>query len=356
MARKGAASQRSEAEEALDERMANEGGDGGEEPVGLRRAAIAMLLLGDQLAEQCFRLFKPHDVRNLLEASRNLRGVTENEVLSVLRELVDELEQGVVGISGHAYRIEEAAVSVFGADLIRASASGDVAGSAMQIHAVAVEKPDAFAKTLEKEHPQAIAVILAMLAPEVGANVLRNLPGKLKVDVVRRIATLRSVSKSVLAGVTEAVGREFGSDEEDGPITIDGIEMAVKLLKKIGSSDEQLIVDSLSEIDSDMTERIKSRLFTFEDVVHLHDREIQSLMRELDQRILPLALKTASNELRDKLLNNVSSRAAAMLRDDMQALGPVTVAQVEEAQQQIVGQIMNMAAEGKINLRPGDTV
>ncbi len=323
---------------------------------GLRKAAIAVLLLGDELAEQLFRLFKPHDVRRLLDTSQSLRGVTEAEVVTVLRELVRELEHGVAGVTGHAHRIEEAAVSVFGADLIRAVASKELAGSAMQIHAVAVEKPEAFSKTLEKEHPQAIAVVLAMLTPEVSANVLHYLPEHIKVDVVRRIATLRSVSAPVLAGVTESVGREFGAADDKGPIAIDGTMMAVKLLKKVGSADEQLILDHLMEYDEEMGEDIKSRLFTFEDIVQLHDREVQLVMREVDQRQLPLAMKTASDEVRDKLLGNVSSRAAAMLRDDMDALGPVTLAQVEEAQTAIIRQIMEMAADGKVNLRPGDTV
>ncbi|MFT7582306.1 MAG: flagellar motor switch protein FliG, partial [Myxococcota bacterium] len=143
---------------------------------------------------------------------------------------------------------------------------------------------------------------------------------------------------------------------DEGPVTLNGTDMAVKLLKSVGSLDEQLILNALDELDTDLTETIRSKLFTFEDVLQLHDREIQMVMREVDQRSLPMALKTASTELADKLLSNVSSRAAAMLRDDMQALGPVTIAQVEEAQQGIVSQIMALAAEGRVNLRPGDTV
>lgn len=322
----------------------------------MRRAAIAVLLLGDELAKKLFRQFQAPDVRNLLQAANQLRGVTEDEVLTVLEDLVNELEDGVPGVSGHGHRIEEAAVSVFGAELIRAVASKEVAGIAMHIHAIASEKPDLFARTLGKEHPQTVAVILTMLPADVGARVLRHLPKELKVDVVRRVAQLRSVSSAVLADVTETVGKEFKSPEKHGPINIDGMDMAVKLLKGVGAADEQRILDGLAEVDGEMTETIKSKLFTFDDLKLLHDREIQTLMREIDQRVLPVALKNASPEVQEKLLNNVSKRAAQMLKDDIAAMGPTTLAQVEAAQAQIIAQVMALAAEGKVNPRPGDTL
>ncbi|PKN54701.1 MAG: hypothetical protein CVU56_25100 [Deltaproteobacteria bacterium HGW-Deltaproteobacteria-14] len=320
--------------------------------VGMRRAAIAILLLGDELARDLFRQFRPEDVKKLLAVANELKGVTEDDVLSVLEELVGELERGVPGISGHGHRIEQAAVSVFGADLIRAVSSKEVAGVAMQIHAAARDKPDLFAQTLGREHPQTIAIVLAMLPPDIAGKVLRSIPGDQKVDVVRRVAELRSISSSVLADVTESVGREFDPVDDRGPITIDGLEMAVKLLKTVGAGDERSILDGLAAVDDDMAETIKSRLFTFEDLTILHDREIQLLMREIDQRAIPLALKNASEALQEKMLGNVSKRAAQMLRDDMAALGPVTLQQIEEAQQQVVGQVLAMAAEGKINTRP----
>jgi len=319
---------------------------------GMRRAAIAILLLGDDLARDLFRQFRPEDVKKLLGVANGLKGVTEDEVLSVLEELISELERGVPGISGHGHRIEQAAVSVFGADLIRAVTSKEVAGVAMQIHSAARDKPEMFAQTLGREHPQTIAIVLAMLPADVAGRVLHVLPVELKVDVVRRVAELRSVSSSVLADVTESVGREFDPVDDRGPITIDGMEMAVKLLKSVGAGDERSILDGLAAVNDEMAETIKSRLFTFEDLLILHDREIQLLMREIDQRAIPLALKNASSEVQEKLLSNVSKRAAQMLRDDMEALGPVTLQQIEEAQQQVVAQVMAMAAEGKINTRP----
>jgi len=323
---------------------------------GLRRAAIAALLLGDELTKKLFRQFRPDDVRRLLAAANQLRGVTEDEVVIVLEELVKELDQGVAGVSGHGHRIEEAAVQVFGADLIRTTGHKEVAGIAMQLHAVASDKPDLLARTLEKEHPQTIAVILSMLPADVGATVLKYLPRDIKADVVRRVAKLKTVSSSVLADITERVGREFSRPSEQGPVSIDGLEAAVKLVKGLGAAEEQPILDGIAEVDGDLSQTIKNKLFTFEDIRLLHDREIQAVMREVDQRHLPLALKTASPELQAKLLSNVSKRAAEMLRDDMAAMGPVTLSQVEEAQTKILEQVLALAAAGRINIRPGTTV
>ncbi|MCC6620531.1 MAG: hypothetical protein IT385_04710 [Deltaproteobacteria bacterium] len=323
---------------------------------GLRRAAIAALLLGDELTKKLFRQFRPDDVRRLLAAANQLRGVTEDEVVVVLEELVKELDQGVAGVSGHGHRIEEAAVQVFGADLIRTTGHKEVAGIAMQLHSVASDKPELLARTLEKEHPQTAAVILSMLPAEVGSQVLKHLPRDLRSDVVRRVAKLKTVSSSVLADVTERVGREFARPSEQGPVTIDGMDAAVKLVKGLGVADEQPLLDGIAEVDGDLSQAIKNKLFTFEDIRLLHDREVQAVMREVDQRHLPLALKTASPELQQKLLANVSKRAAEMLRDDMAAMGPVTLAQVEEAQQRILEQVLALAAAGRVNLRPGSTL
>ncbi|MBL8783503.1 MAG: flagellar motor switch protein FliG [Deltaproteobacteria bacterium] len=323
---------------------------------GLRRAAIAILLLGDDLTKRLFRHFRPDEVRRILAAANDLRGVTEEEVLIVLEDLVAELEQGVPGVSGHGHRIEEAAVSVFGADLLRQVNNKEVAGIAMQIHAVAADKPDLFAKTIQKEHPQTIAVIMAMLPPEVGGAVLRHLPQDVKADIVRRVARLRTVSSTVVAEVTEKVGREFVRPSDQGPINIDGMDMAVKLLKKAGPNEEQPILEDMERTDAETTQQLKNKLFTFEDLRFLHDREVQLVMREIDQRLLPLALKTASPELQQKLLGNVSKRAAEMLKDDLQAMGPVTLSQVEEAQNRILQQVLTLATQGRVNIRPGTTV
>jgi len=323
---------------------------------GMRKAAIAVLLLGDEITKRLFRLFRPDDVRRLLKAANDLRGVTEDEVHAVLEELVRDLEHGVAGVSGHGHRIEEAAVSVFGADLLRSLNSKEVAGIAMQLHSVASDKPDLFAKTLQKEHPQTIAVILAMLPAEVGGAVVRYLPQDLKANVIRRVAKLRTVSATVVAEITEKVGREFIRPSDQGPLNIDGMEAAVKLIKQAGPAEEAPILEDLERLDAETSQIIKNKLFTFEDLRLLHDREIQAIMREIDQRLLPLAMKTASPDLQQKLLANVSKRAAEMLKDDLQALGPVTVSQVEDAQSRILQHVLGLAAQGRINIRPGSTV
>jgi flagellar motor switch protein FliG len=323
---------------------------------GMRKAAIAVLLLGDEITKRLFKLFRPDDVRRLLKAANELRGVTEDEVHAVLEELVRDLEHGVAGVSGHGHRIEEVAVSVFGADLLRSLNSKEVAGIAMQLHSVASDKPDLFAKTLQKEHPQTIAVILAMLPAEVGGAVVRFLPQDLKANVIRRVAKLRTVSATVVAEITEKVGREFIRPSDQGPLNIDGMEAAVKLIKQAGPAEEAPILEELERLDAETSHIIKNKLFTFEDLRLLHDREIQAIMREIDQRLLPLAMKTASPDLQQKLLANVSKRAAEMLKDDLQALGPVTVSQVEDAQSRILQQVLGLAAQGRINIRPGSTV
>lgn len=319
---------------------------------GIRRAAIATFLLGDAFTKKAFRLFHPDDVRSLMAEAKNLEGVTEEEVLVVLEDLVKELETGIPGVGEHGKRIEEAAVLVFGRDIIAPAQSKEVAAMSRQIHAVATDKPEVFAGTLQREHPQTIAVMLATLPSDLAAAVLRHLPSEIRSDVVRRVGKLRGVSSAALANVTEKLGREFSRPADAGPIALDGLETAVKLLRTVGAGQEQTILQEMAEVDVEMSEAIKAKLFTFEDLRFLHDRELQLILRDVDQRSLPVALKNASPEIQKRILGNISKRAAEMLAEDIGAMGPITVAQIEAAQAQIVAQVLALAAQGKVNMRP----
>jgi flagellar motor switch protein FliG len=323
---------------------------------GFRRTAIAVLLLGDEITKRIMRHFRPEHVRRLLEEAGTLRGVTEDEVMQVLEELIQELERSVPGVTGHGHSIRDAAVSVFGSDIYSALQDRDFHGLAVQVQAAAADKPDVFARTIRKEHPQTIAVILAMLPPEASGLVLRHLPAERKAEVVRRVAKLKNIPASVIAEVADTLGREFARPAGEGPLQIDGMDAAVKIMRQVGVDEEQPIMEALEQIDAETMAEVRSKLFTFEDLRILHDREIQLILREVDQRILPLAMKKASPSLQAKLLSNVSKRAAEMLMDDLAIMGPVTISQVEKAQAQILEQVMALAAEGRVNLRPGNTI
>ena len=325
---------------------------------GVRKAAIAVLALGPDLAKEIFSVLSSEEVQQILTASESIRDVRAEEVLQVLEELNDKVGDQIAGISGHDYLLHQAAAAALGSDKLALLLSDEQEqDEAKRVLINAARKdPAAFAQVLANEHPQVVAIVGSVLDPKVAAKVWDHLDEDLKTDAVRRIATLRSVPNQVMTEVIEAVGKAVAVPSEEVPIKIDGLDSAVQLVKSVGSGQQKAIFDQLKETDEVLAEEIRRRLFVFDDIINLHARDVQRVLREVDSQILPMALKSSSEELKEHILGNMSGRAADMIREDMEVLGPVTVKRVLEAQETIVDSILRMADEGKVNLNPEDSV
>ncbi len=321
-----------------------------------RKAAIALMVLGDDVARELFRLLPDEQIETLLGISESLQDVSAEEVVDVMRELTDEVDMEVTGVSGRSAMIRSAAVDALGRDALSAILGRDSGGATDQLQRAAAADAVAFAQTIAREHPQIISVVLSILEPETGGTVLGELPPHVKTDVVRRVANLRAIPAQMLAEVAEIMGREMRPPEQSGPLKIDGTHTAVDLLKQVGADDEQHIFEELEQRDEELAEELRNLMFVFEDILRLHPREVQLILREVDGQQLALALKGASPENKEFILSNMSSRAALIVMDDLEAMGPVSRAQVEQAQREIIAVIMRLSEEEKVNLRPGDTV
>ena len=325
---------------------------------GVRKAAIAVLALGPDLAREIFSVLSPDEIQRILTASESIRDVRAEEVLQVLQELNSQLGGQIAGISGHDYLLHRAAAEAIGEDRVALLLSDEQEqDEAKRVLINAARKdPAAFAQVLTNEHPQVVAIVGSVLDPKVAAKVWDHLDEELKSDAVRRIATLRSVPNQVMSEVIEAVGKAVAVPSEEVPVKIDGLDSAVQLVKSVGSGQQKAIFEQLKQADEVLAEEIRRRLFVFDDIINLHARDVQRVLREVDSQVLPMALKSSSEELQEHILGNMSGRAADMIREDMEVLGPVTVKRVLEAQEQVVDAILKMADEGKVNLNPEDSV
>jgi flagellar motor switch protein FliG len=326
---------------------------------GTRKAAIAILALGAELAREIFAILDDREIQRIIRCAEQLRGVSAQEVHDVLEELCAGFEEQVVGVAGHERMLHDAAEQAIGRERLSRMLGEDGERDAIrkQLTEAAGRDPQAFAQVMAKEHPQTVAVVFALVDPEVGSRVLGLLPERMRADVVRRVATMKNVPTGRLMDIAEAIGRELKpTAQEAEPMQIDGTERVVALLKATDSGTETGIFDVLTQTHSALAQEIKRRMFVFEDLLQLQSREIQLILRQVDSQTLTLALKTASSALQEHIFANMSSRAAEMILDDLQAMGPVTVAQVEKAQDEIVQAVIQLAAEGKINMRPGETV
>jgi len=223
-------------------------------------------------------------------------------------------------------------------------------------------KPFAFAKKVDpkqiagvisEEHPQTVALILAYLEPEQSALILSLLTAEMRAEVAKRIATMERVSPEVLAELENVLSGKFTSFAQQDFAVAGGIKSLVNILNRVDRATEKMIFEQLERDDPSLAEEIRKRLFVFEDIIMLDDSAIQRVIRELDTKDLSLALKGAGAEVSQRVFKNMSKKAAEMLREDMEFMGPIRLRDVEEAQQRIVGIIRRLDEAGEIVLARG---
>ena len=321
------------------------------EAPGARKAAIALILLGQDMARDILRELSDKEVELLLRTASTLKAVPEDEALAILEEYVRAISGQTIVVPQASDFVRAAAEEAFGMDRVRSILGLTRPGPTEPSLVEAVEAgPDAIASVLRKEHPQTTALALSVMDAEKAALVLTKLPASDRADIIRRIAEVRSVTPELLREIGDTLRREM--ETSLGAATpIDGQSVVVNLLKSMAPNEEEAIFSSLNAENPQLATEIRKKMFVFEDLVMLDGRALQLLLKEIDGRSLTLALKTASTALREHVLSSMSSRAATMILEDLEAMGPVSVSQVESAQDDIVQIALRLASEGKISLR-----
>jgi flagellar motor switch protein FliG len=221
------------------------------------------------------------------------------------------------------------------------------------LETISLMQPALVAGLLEKEHPQTVALILSTQHVGHAAEILANLPEPMQPDVVYRMAKLDKISPEVLSHIEDALHSEIGLVAGKEQKDIGGLDKVVDLLGNMKNNLDVDILDAIEESDEEMAEEIRKKMFTFEHLVSLDGRSLQMILREVNNDSLTLALKTASEEMQEKIFANMSTRAADMIRDDLEAMGPVRLSEVEAMQQSIVKIAMKLEEEGKLVLGHG---
>jgi flagellar motor switch protein FliG len=313
---------------------------------GARKAAIALIMLGDELAATILSQLKDHEVEALLRTAADLHQVSPEEATEILEEYTGYFGNSLLIPPARGF-VRGIAEETIGSDRVRSMLSEE---SESLLSEADKAGPDAMATVLKKEHPQTVAVALAVMDTEKAASVLTRLPADQRAEVVRRIAMMRNITPSLLREIGDTLRREL--DTSSGGVTpVDGQSVVVSVLKSLDSENEQQIFEGLSETDPELSDEIRKRMFVFEDLITLDPRAMQMLLKEVDGRTLTMSLKTASSDTRDHILSCMSSRAATMIIEDLEVLGPVAVSQVETAQDEIIQIALRLASEGKITLR-----
>lgn len=318
---------------------------------GPQKAAIFLMAMGDDFTQAVFRGLTDHEMMLLGRRMAALEDVTIP--VDTVRTIMDEFEQlsgEVSGVTGKGITyLRDALVSALGQD--KANPILDSISQAMDTAAFSSLRtidPSILVDYLKGEHPQTIALVLAHLDHQKVAHIIKEMPEKLQPEIVFRIANLGMVPSGVIEDVDDVLKKEIEAMGSVESKKLGGIETVAEIMNQLDHNTENNIFASLEEVDADLAENIRQKMFVFEDLINIDNRGIQTILKEITNEDLSLALKTSSETLKGHILKNMSSRASEMLLEDMETMGPVKLSDVENAQQNIVRVARKLEAAGKI--------
>ena len=322
---------------------------------GLERAAILLRSLGDMEAAEVLKLMGPKEVQRLGEAMATIGTINRDSVDNILTQFHDEVEeQTELGIGNDEY-LRSVLVSALGADKANNIIDRILMGhNAKGLETLKWMDPRAVAEIIRLEHPQIIAIILSYLENDHAAGVVQALPENMRSDIITRVATLEGIQPSALAELDQMLEKQFsGNSDSIKSSGVGGVKTAANILNFMDSSIESEILDKIKQADAELGDNIQDLMFVFDNLVDVDDRGIQALLREVSSENLIVALKGADEAVKDKIFKNMSKRASEMLRDDLEAKGPVRISDVESAQKEILAIARRMQESGEISLGGG---
>lgn len=326
---------------------------------GVQKAAVLMMLFGQSAATQVLKALPPDEVKALGAAMYTVRDVGHDTVNAVLNEFLGRLRQQTEIAQDASGYVQSVLTDALGPDRAQSVLSRITpSGNTRAIEILDWVDPAAIAELISDEHPQIVALIVASLDPGRAAEVLGLLDVAMQPDIVHRIATLTTVQPEALNELEKVMQRKFSANASLRASQVGGVKAAAKIMNFTKQDMELRIMKEIRKQDRDLTESLQDSMFTFENLIKSDDRSLQTLLRQIEPDTLVLALKGAEDKLRDRLLSCMSSRAAAGILDDLEALGPMRLTLVQEAQKEIVNVARGMADAGTIMLagRGGETM
>jgi flagellar motor switch protein FliG len=318
---------------------------------GAQRAAAVLLGLGRETAAQVFRLLDEATIRQIALGARELKK-SPNLVAQALETFVTTMDSLTGDATASDGLLREIASLALGPEAARRAFEGVTAPPPVDemLGPVALADAEALAMILAREQPQTIALVLGSMDQHRAGLVLKLMPDRLRPQVLRRLATLESVAPEVLREVGRALQAELLTAHGGASRRVDGKAAAVAMLRRVPAAQQTDVVAEIEKDDPELANELRTKLFTFEDLVNLTDRDVQTFIREIDTNRLAVALKGSSPAVGEKLFKNMSTRAAEMMKDEIAAMGPMKLAAVEEAQAELVKVGFSLAEQGRITL------
>ncbi|MEL7300693.1 MAG: flagellar motor switch protein FliG [Pseudomonadota bacterium] len=326
-------------------------GRGGEELTAVQKAAIVMMVVGEETAAQILRTLSPNEVQLLGEAMYTVEGAGHETVNAVLDEFLSFVggQSGLgVGTGTYVRRVLDTALGSHKAQSVLSRIVPR--NSERPIEILDWMDPAAVAELIVDEHPQITALVVASLDYAQAAAVLTLLPDESQPDIIQRIATLHTVQPEALASLEEVMRAKFNDNTTLRASQMGGVKAAARIMNFTRQEMEERIMKDVRKQDKGLSNDLQDNLFVFDYLIKSEERALQTVLREVENDVLVLALKGAAPALREKLLGCISQRAAANMRDEMEAMGPVRLSEVMEAQKQVIAIARRLSDAGTITL------
>ncbi|MCB5188008.1 flagellar motor switch protein FliG [Methylobacillus caricis] len=318
---------------------------------GVVKSAVLMLALGEDEAAEVMKYLGPREVQKLGSAMASMKSIGHDQVESVLTAFIEETEKNTsIGLDSDDY-IRSVLTKALGDDkasglLNRILQTRDSSG----IESLKWMDAQTVAEFIKNEHPQIIATILVHLEPDQSAEILGYFTDRLRQDAMLRIATLDGIKPAALRELNDVLTKLLSGNESIKKQQIGGVKAAAEIMNYMSGDNESSVMEGLKNYDGDMAQRIMDEMFVFDNIMEIDDKGIQIMLREVQSETLIVALKGTTEELREKIFRNMSSRAAEMMKEDLESKGPVKLSEVEAQQKLILQTIRRLADEGQIML------
>ena len=321
---------------------------------GVEKAAILLLSLSEEDAAQILKHLEPKQVQKLGGEMAKIEDMTQPKITAVHKHFIEEIQNySTIGFQSQDF-VKRALTAALGEDKAANLIDQILMGSgAKGLDSLKWMDSKQVASIIRNEHPQIQTIVLSYLEPEQSAEILSQFPEKVRLDLLMRIANLEEVQPAALQELNEIMEKQFAGQAGTQAAKMGGLKSAADIMNYLDTSIEGQLMDAIREQDEELSQQIQDLMFVFDNLVDVDDRGIQAILREVQQDSLLKAIKGADEELKNKITNNMSKRAAEMLTDDLEAMGPVRISEVETAQKEILSVARRLADAGEIMLGGG---
>ena len=321
-----------------------------------RKAAVLVIMLGESASGEVLKHLEEDEVQQVGREIAKLQAITSDQADMVLEEFYQMLVARDYVMKGGIDYARKVLVTAFGTESAKKMLDRmmkTLGAESANFDALQKVDPQQLAKFIHAEHPQTVALILSHLSASQAAGLLSSLPQEMRADVALRMANLDQISPDVIAKIASVIGSKLKALGDVSRETYGGVNAVAEMFNRLDSNTSREILESIENTDANLVETIRQLMFVFEDLLLMDQNAVKELLQKVDRKILTIALKGTSDQLRNHILSSMSQRGAEMMREDMDALGPIKIKDVEGSQQQIIAVVRQLEAEGVISLKGG---